>query len=235
MAMTGIDTAAATVAVNSQSKPMPVPSRSIDVSRISPAPRASLPAPTDGIASVGSVADASRQPQGRRATLSSRCRRRRAPNRCLASIATTTACDPKRSPMRVISDGSFTAAELMLSLSQPGVKHRRGFVQRANAAAHGERDEQLARRAADGVEQRPALLVRGRNVEQTRFRRRPARACAPRQFGRIAGIAQVQKLGAFDDAPTIDVEAGNDSLGQHFRVPQNCSESSILHRPIFPG
>ena len=40
-AMTGMFTASATAAVSSQSKPARVPSRSIDVSRISPAPRAS--------------------------------------------------------------------------------------------------------------------------------------------------------------------------------------------------
>ena len=40
-AITGICTAVDTAAVSSQSKPARVPSRSIDVSRISPAPRAS--------------------------------------------------------------------------------------------------------------------------------------------------------------------------------------------------
>src|SRR5262249_51938631 len=40
-AITGICTAALTPAVNSQSKPLPVPSRSIEVSRISPAPKPS--------------------------------------------------------------------------------------------------------------------------------------------------------------------------------------------------
>ena len=38
-AITGIETARDTAAVSSQSKPLRVPSRSIDVSRISPAPR----------------------------------------------------------------------------------------------------------------------------------------------------------------------------------------------------
>ena len=40
-AITGIPTASLTAAVNSQSKPARIPSESIEVSRISPAPRAS--------------------------------------------------------------------------------------------------------------------------------------------------------------------------------------------------
>src|SRR6202023_836590 len=40
----------------------------------------------------------------------------------LASMATTTACDPKRSAIPVIKEGSARAAELMLILSAPAEK-----------------------------------------------------------------------------------------------------------------
>lgn len=34
-------------------------------------------------------------------------------------------------------------------------------------------------------------------------------------FDRISRIAEVQELGAFDDAARVDVEAGNDAFGEH--------------------
>jgi len=36
------------------------------------------------------------------------------------------------------------------------------------------------------------------------------------QFGRIAGIAQVQEFGSLYHSSGIDIETGNDSSGQHF-------------------
>ena len=81
-AITGIDTAAETAAVSAQSKPAFVPSRSIDVSRISPAPRAfGLARPLDGVAIGGRLAAA---------RVDGEADRRRA----FASMATTTAWLP---------------------------------------------------------------------------------------------------------------------------------------------
>ena len=36
-----------------------------------------------------------------------------------------------------------------------------------------------------------------------------------REFGGVAGIAQIHELDAFDDAAVVDVEAGDDAFGQH--------------------
>src|SRR5258708_4394002 len=111
-AITGIETIPAMAAVSSQSKPMPVPSRSMEVSRISPAPRSSA-----------SRAQASAfLPVGLRppATKTSAASAGPAPRR--ASMATITACEPKRPAILPIRLGSATAAELMLILSAPASK-----------------------------------------------------------------------------------------------------------------
>src|SRR6185312_5906379 len=108
-AITGICTACETAHVSSQSKPMPVPSRSMEVSRISPAPQASasLAHPTASL------------PVGLRPPWT---KASKPPFARLASIATITACDPKRFPIFVMMEGSAIAAELMLILSAPASK-----------------------------------------------------------------------------------------------------------------
>ena len=85
-----------------------MPSRSIEVRRISPAPRRSPSA---------AQATASR-PVARRPP----CEHTSQPepsSRRLASIASTTHCDPKISAQRVISAGSASAEELTDTLSAP--------------------------------------------------------------------------------------------------------------------
>ena len=41
---------------------------------------------------------------------------------------------------------------------------------------------------------------------------------APTQFDRVAGVAQVYKIDAFDRAAVFDIETGNDAFGKHGRV-----------------
>ena len=65
--------------------------------------------------------------------------------------------------------GSASAAELMLTLSAPASKTCCRIVGGANAAAHGEGHKELARRAANRIEQRRAAFVGRGNVEQDDF------------------------------------------------------------------
>src|SRR5690554_1750582 len=105
-AMTGMSTASDTARVSSRSKPSLVPSRSIEVRRISPAPRA---APRFAHSTASS-------PVGVRppfTTTSNRPWLRR------ASIANTTHWRPNRSAQAAISPGSFTAAVFTDTLSAP--------------------------------------------------------------------------------------------------------------------
>ena len=45
----------------------------------------------------------------------------------------------------------------------------------------------------------------------------PSRVVALRHLDRIAGVAQADEVDALDDAAVLDVEAGDDALGQHGR------------------
>src|SRR5574341_652027 len=106
-AITGIDTASATARVNSRSYPSRVPSRSMLVSKISPAPRASASrAHSTALRSVPFRPPCVYTRHLPLATL-------------FASIATTTHCDPNFSAAAVISGGFSTAAVFTATLSAP--------------------------------------------------------------------------------------------------------------------
>ncbi len=78
-------------------------------------------------------------------------------------------------------------------------------------------------------EQRVPRLGCRRDVEQNNFV--SARLAVRRgQFGRIAGIAQLHKLNALHHASGVNVEAGDDALGQASQRAQKFSR--ILHSDI---
>jgi len=98
-AMTGTLTASATLRVSSMSKPHLAPSRSIEVSRISPAPRQ----PLRGAKSTASMPVARRPPWVK---ISQRFSPARSVLTRLASIATTMHCAPNFSAARARIRGS---------------------------------------------------------------------------------------------------------------------------------
>jgi hypothetical protein len=114
LAITGTVTAARTARISSRSKPMVVPSASIEFSRISPAPSrtarwdqstASIPVPVRPPWVVTS------KPLG-------------GPGRRRASTDSTTHCDPNRSAASPSSSGRATAAVLSETLSAPARSSR---------------------------------------------------------------------------------------------------------------
>ena len=208
--MTGMLTASLTAAVSSQSKPVRIPSESIEVSRISPAPRGfGFARPLDdaaagrlaaalhedlriahGIGGFGVAARVNGDDDGLRAE---------------AAADGVDQC--------WIGERGGVHADFVCT----GFEDLRGIVGGANAAADAEGNEKLARRAAHGVEQRLPAFVRRGNVEEDDFVGAFA-GVARGLRGRIAGINEVDELHAFDDAAGVHVEAGDDALGQHLYV-----------------
>jgi len=89
-----------------------------------------------------------------------------------------------------------------------------GVVDRVNAAAHRKRDVDFFRNARDEFRQRFALLDSGGDVQKDQF----VGAFLHVTFGefhRIAGIADIDKIDAFNGTPVLNVEAGNDSFLKH--------------------
>ena len=99
-------------------------------------------------------------------------------------------------------------------LVRSGVEHRRGIIQRPDAAAHGKWYEQLTRRPAHHIEQGGTILVGRGNIQQHNFVG-PGAAMGQRQFRGIAGVAQVGELHAFHHASRVHIQAGDNALGQH--------------------
>ena len=122
---------AQTAPVNARSNPSRVPSRSMLVSRISPAPSSAMH-PHQATAS---------SPVARRPPWVNTSQRGEPPapfSTCFASTATTMHCDPKRAAARATNSGSNTAAVLIDTLVGPRVEEAPDVVDVADAAAHGE-------------------------------------------------------------------------------------------------
>ena len=93
-----------------------------------------------------------------------------------------------------------------------GVERRLGVLLGPDAAADGERNEELGRDAADGLGERAAVLDRRGDVEDHQLVD-PFDVVASRQRRRIAGRREILELHALDDAAVADVEAGDDPFG----------------------
>jgi hypothetical protein len=95
-----------------------------------------------------------------------------------------------------------------------GAQQGGDVVDGGDAAADGEGHEDFVGGFFDGVEHGLAALVGGGDVEEHKF----VGAGLVVFFGAfdgVAGVAQLDELDAFDDAPGMDIEAGDDALGQH--------------------
>ena len=96
----------------------------------------------------------------------------------------------------------------------PGVEHPSDIGYGADAAADGERDEDGVGGAAHDLGHRGAALVRGRDVEEDELVG-AGLVVDERLLHGVARVAEVDEVHAFDDAAVVDVQAGDDALGQH--------------------
>ena len=98
-----------------------------------------------------------------------------------------------------------------------GQQQLANVFQRANAAADAQRHEDHFGRAAHDVEHDVAPLVAGRDVEKHQLVG-PFLLVARGHLDRVAGVAQVDEVGPFDDPAPIDVETRNHALGKHGKL-----------------
>ena len=84
----------------------------------------------------------------------------------------------------------------------------------AHAATHRERHEAALRRALDDGEDGVAVLVAGRDVEEAQLVGAGLIVGRGRLDG-IAGVLEVDEVDALDDAPVLDVEAGDEADLEH--------------------
>ena len=102
---------------------------------------------------------------------------------------------------------------------------------RAHTAADSQRHEAALRRAAHHVDERTALFVAGRDVEEAELIR-ARRVIGGGGLDRVARIAQVNEIDALDDAAVLHVQAGNDTgLEAHAASFRTASASAGSRRP----
>ena len=187
-AITGTSTASTTARVSSRSKPVRAPSRSMLVSRISPAPSADdLARPFDGVDARSACARRGVDLPRVAAPTAWRRSRRRCTARRSAPAASST------------SSGFLHARGVDADLVGAGVEQRADVVDRAHAAADRERNEHLVGDRLDHVVEQAARLDAGADVEERELVG-ALLVVAARDLDRIAGVAQVDEVDALDDA-----------------------------------
>ena len=95
-----------------------------------------------------------------------------------------------------------------------GRQQRADVLDGAHAAADGERHEAGFRGAPHHIEHDAAVLVARGDVEEGELVG-AGFVIGDGRFDRIAGVAQVDEIDAFDDSAVFDVEAGNDADLEH--------------------
>ena len=151
-------------------------------------------------------------------------------------------------------DDDRLGAELLRRFRHdPAVAHRRGVdrdlvgagehqgahvLDRAHAAADGHRHEADLGGAGDHVEDGAAVLVARGDVEEAELVGAGG-VIGARRLDRVAGIGEVDEAHALDDAPVLDVEAGDDADFQHHGqlgvVLSGIDGSAEWHPVIYPA
>ena len=96
----------------------------------------------------------------------------------------------------------------------PGEQQPADVLDRAHAAADGQRHEAFLGRAAHHVIERVAVFRAGGDVEKAQLVGALA-VVEPRLRHRVAGIDEIDKIDALDDPPVLDVETRDDPHLQH--------------------
>ena len=99
-----------------------------------------------------------------------------------------------------------------------GREQRADVFDGAHAAADRERHEAGFRRALHHVEHDVAVFMARRDVEKSQFIG-AGFVISDGRRDRIAGVAQIDEIDAFDDAAVLHVKAGNDADLEHVRPP----------------
>jgi len=94
-----------------------------------------------------------------------------------------------------------------------GIEQRADVVDVAHASSDRQGNEHLVGHGTDHLVEQPAGLHACPDIEEGELIGALA-VVAAGDFDRVAGIAQVDEIDAFDDAALGNVEAGNDALGE---------------------
>src|SRR5262249_47622856 len=108
------------------------------------------------------------------------------------------------------ADGGCVDADLVGS----GVQDEARVVDATDASADRERDKYLPRGACDDIDHRLPRIAGSGDVEKNELIGALI-VIARRKFNGVARIAQIDKIYAFHDASTVDVETRNDALYKH--------------------
>ena len=95
-----------------------------------------------------------------------------------------------------------------------GLQQIADIVDGPNPASDRQRHEDLVGRASDHIDHDRALLVACGDIEEDQFVG-SFEFVASGDFDRVPCIAELDKVGPFDDATGMDIQTGNNAFGEH--------------------
>ncbi len=116
----------------------------------------------------------------------------------------------------------------------PRVQYAPRVIDRADAAADRQRDENFTGGARDYLHHGVAVVARRRDVQKHQLVG-ALLVVARREFHRISRVAQVHEIDALDHASLGDVETGDDALGQHAQLSTKFLTMRSPRSPDFSG
>ena len=129
-------------------------------------------------------------------------------------MATTTACEPNRSAIAVMSEGSASAAELSETRSAPDSISRDASSTLRTPPPTVKGISSTSATSRDDAGHRVDVLGRRRDVEQDELVG-AAVAVVLGQFDGVTDVAQSHEVDALDDAPVGYVEARDQTSERH--------------------
>ena len=138
-------------------------------------------------------------------------------------------CDPNRFAQRAISSGSRNRGGVDRHLVGARGEHVADVLLRADPAADRERDEDLLGRVAGELDDRVALFVAGRDVEEHELVGALGVVAGGKLHG-VPGVAETDEVHALHHPPVIDVQAGHHP--DHAAAPPRTSSAwATVNRP----
>ncbi len=130
-------------------------------------------------------------------------------------------------------EGSSQRARVDADLIGPALEHPVEVVQRVDAAAHGEGDEDLAGHPGKDVGEEGAALGAGRDVVEHQLVG-TGRVVHPGHLHRVGHILDALEVRSLDDPPAADVQTGNDAFCDHGLAPYFCTSATQRLRSSAP-
>ena len=110
--------------------------------------------------------------------------------------------------------GVGQCGRIKAGLVSAGIEQAPHVLHRAQATAHSQWNKDLRGDCFNDVQDQVAVVAGGGDVQKSQLVSALV-VVARSDFDRVTGVAQLEEIDALDDASAGDIQAGDDSFGEH--------------------